>query len=290
MNLKGSDLEKREAIFSGHYLLNAPSAATLALVEHARSMIAKTFAPMDPEQAQSSMEVARFIALVGPLKSTFTNDIRTKELVRGILSESGVDLDRTCFDVPRMRVVPHSGYLSAGVSYAYQAHRDTWYSSPHCQVNHWMPIFAVTPERAMSMFPEYWDRAVPNSSEQFDYGEWCRIGRQQATAQTTTDTRKHPLPLAPIDVRSDTRFCGMPGDMLMFSAAHLHSTAPNTSGSTRFSIDFRTLNLDDIEARRGAHNVDSHSRGTTLGDFLLASDLSKVPVQLINQAEAAHAA
>lgn len=191
--------------------------------------------------------------------------------------------------MPRLRIAPHGGYLSAGVSYAYQAHRDTWYSSPHAQVNYWMPVFAVTPERAMSMFPDYWDRAVPNSSDGFDYDEWCRVGRQQATSQTTVDTRKHPLPLAAIETRSDTRFCGMPGDLLMFSSAHLHATAPNTSGRTRFSIDFRTLHLDDIAAGRGAPNVDSRARGTTLGDFLRAADFSRIDAALVDREGAAHA-
>jgi len=290
LNFNGSDLQRREAIFAGRYLVNASSPATLALVEHAQGMIAETFSGLDPENAQTGMDVPRFVSLVGPLKTRFTNDTRTKELLRDILVEYGADLRRTYFDVPRMRVVPHSGYLSAGVSYAYEAHRDTWYSSPHCQVNYWMPIFPVTPERAMSMFPEYWDRAVPNSSDHFDYDEWCRVGRQQAATQTKTDTRKHPLPLGPIDIRSDMRVCGMPGDMLMFSAAHLHSTAPNTSGRTRFSIDFRTLNLDDIEAGRAAPNVDCRAKGSTLGDFLRADDFSRIPADLLNQQWSAHAA
>ncbi len=289
LNHPCTDDERRQALFDGRYLLNSASAATLALVAHAQAMIRAAFAPLDPESAQSGIDVASFIERVGPLKSAFTNDLRTKELVRAILAEGGADERRTYFDVPRMRVVPHSGYLAAGVSYAYKAHRDTWYSSPQAQVNHWMPIFAVTPERAMSMFPEYWDRAVANSSSEFDYDEWCRVGRQQAMAQTTTDTRKHPLPLAPIDTKSDLRICGMPGDMFMFSAAHLHSTAPNTSGKTRFSLDFRTLNLDDVEAGRGAPNVDSRAIGTTLGDFLRADDFTKIAPEFIERECAAHA-
>ena len=77
--------------------------------------------------------------------------------------------------------------------------------------------------------------------------------------------------------------------MFLFSAAHLHSTAPNTSGKTRFSIDFRTLNLDDVEARHGAANVDSRARGTTLGDFLRADDFSKIASTLVER-ELAHGA
>ena len=284
LNSRSGDLERRNALFEGRYLVNSASDATLALVAHAEAMIRAALAPHDPQTAQDEMDVAQFVARVGPLKSAFTNHLRTKHLVRDILAEYGADLQRTYFDVPRLRVAPHGGYLSAGVSYAYKAHRDTWYSSPHCQVNYWTPVFQVTSERAMSMFPEYWDRAVPNTSDQFDYDEWCRVGRQQATSQTTIDTRKHPLPLGEIETRSDLRFCGMPGDMLIFSSAHLHATAPNTSGKTRFSLDFRTLNLDDVEEGRSAPNVDSRARGTTLADFLRADDFSRIDPECIAHA------
>jgi hypothetical protein len=289
LNSRSSDRERRNALFAGQYLLNSASPATLALVAHAEAMIGAALGPHDPQTAQDDLDVATFIARVGPLKSAFTNHLRTKELVRDILLEYGADLRRTYFDVPRLRVAPHGGYLSAGVSYAYAAHRDTWYSSPHSQVNYWMPVFQVTPDRAMSMFPEYWERPVPNSSGDFDYDEWCRVGRQQAASQTKVDTRKHPLPLAAIDTRSDTRICGMPGDVLMFSSAHLHSTAPNTSGKTRFSIDFRTLHLDDIAEGRGAPNIDTRARGTTLGDFLRADDFAKIASEIVEQEGAAHA-
>jgi hypothetical protein len=66
----------------------------------------------------------------------------------------------------------------------------------------------------------------------------------------------------------------------MFSGAQLHSTVPNTSGRTRFSIDFRTVNIDDVRARRGARNVDAACTGTTLRDFVCCSDLEAMPEEL----------
>ncbi len=47
-----------------------------------------------------------------------------------------------------------------------------------------------------------------------------------------------------------------PGDMLCFCCAHLHASVPNTSGRARFSIETRTVNIDDIHNERGAPNVD----------------------------------
>jgi hypothetical protein len=267
----------RRLVFDGELLLYTRNAATAALADHAMAFAAEALAPLDPQTAQDHLDVSGFVQRVGPLKTRFTNDRRTKELIRDVLSAFGCDLEDTCFDVPRLRVVPHSGYLTSGVSYAYKAHRDIWYASPTAQLNWWMPVYPVTADRAMSFFPEYWTTAVPNSSAEFDYAEWCRVGRQLAVSQIGQDTRKHPLPAAPVSTASEFRIAGTKGDVILFSAAHLHATAANVSGRTRFSIDFRTVNLSDLTAGRGAPNVDSRAIGSTLGDFIRASDFSPIP-------------
>lgn len=265
--------EVRSQVFRGDLIVQSRRPATQALADHAQLMILEALGD-NPERAQFRLTVEEFIQKVGPLKTRFTNDRRTKELVRDVLSSFGCDLADTSFDVPRLRVVPHGDYLSSGVSYAYKAHRDTWYSSPFAQVNWWMPAFDVTPERAMSMLPGYWDQPVANSSGDFDYGEWCSVGRKLAAVQGKVDTRKHPLPSEAVRMDSELRIAGTTGDMLIFSAAQLHATAPNESGVTRFSIDFRTVSHSDLQERRGAPNVDTKARGTTLGDFLSATDFS----------------
>jgi hypothetical protein len=266
--------QRRTLIFEGNLLQYGATSSTKQLADHAISMMTRELAPYEPEKAQFDLPVESFIKRVGALKSGFTNDLTTKMLVRNILISFGCDLEDTYFDVPRLRVVPHGDYLSSGVSYAYKAHRDIWYSSPAAQLNWWMPVLTVTPERAMSFFPAYWDKPVENSSAEFDYADWCSVGRQLASSQVKTDTRKHPLPLAPVDCTSELRLAGTKGDVTIFSAAHLHATAPNISGETRFSIDFRTINMSDITNKKGSPVIDSLARGTTLGDFLRASDFA----------------
>ena len=66
------------------------------------------------------------------------------------------------------------------------------------------------------------------------------------------------------------------GGVMLFSGNQLHSTVPNTSGRTRFSIDFRTVNLDDVLARREAPNVDSECTGTSMRDFMRARDCERI--------------
>jgi hypothetical protein len=65
--------------------------------------------------------------------------------------------------------------------------------------------------------------------------------------------------------------------VIVFSAAQLHSTVPNSSGQTRFSIDFRTVHLDDVVNKAGAANIDSYCTGSTMGDYLRCADRSPLP-------------
>ena len=69
--------------------------------------------------------------------------------------------------------------------------------------------------------------------------------------------------------------------MILFCGAQMHSTVPNTSGVCRYSIDFRTVNLDDAvePPRRG--QCDSASTGTTMRDYLRATDLSHIPESVV---------
>ena len=64
---------------------------------------------------------------------------------------------------------------------------------------------------------------------------------------------------------------------MLFSAQHLHSTVPNNSGRTRFSIDFRTVHEDDIRNPTGAKMVDAYCTGTTLRDFIRSTDHARFP-------------
>jgi len=65
----------------------------------------------------------------------------------------------------------------------------------------------------------------------------------------------------------------------------MHSSVPNTSGVTRFSIDFRTVHVDDVIAFRGAPNVDSTCTGTTMNDYLRGTDLAHIPQEIVNEYE-----
>jgi hypothetical protein len=70
--------------------------------------------------------------------------------------------------------------------------------------------------------------------------------------------------------------------MILFSGAQMHSTVPNTSGSTRFSMDFRSVHAADLRKRRGAPNIDSACTGTVLREFMRVKDLEKLPDDIVS--------
>src|SRR2546425_2915183 len=65
--------------------------------------------------------------------------------------------------------------------------------------------------------------------------------------RSKTDTRKQPHAEEPLELDPQIRLIPPVGGLFMFSAAQMHSTVPNTSGRTRFSVDFRTIHIDRSE-------------------------------------------
>jgi hypothetical protein len=276
-----SDDERRERLFAGDLFVYSPTASTRALVDFARSMSEEAFAPYYPPDAQHHLEAQAYVDVLAGLKPTFINHPRSKELVSAILADLGADVTQTYFDVPRLRSMT-SEFLNAGLTLQFETHRDTWFSAPFCQVNWWMPVYDVVESNVMAFHPKYFSQGAANSSRDYDYDEWVTTGRTSAAQQVSVETRKQPELEEEIEMRPDIRLITPPGGIIVFSGAQLHTTVPNTSGKTRFSIDFRTVNQADVAARRGAPNVDSECTGTNLGDFLRATDLQTLPRDLID--------
>jgi hypothetical protein len=281
-----TDDARRRALYDGQLFVFSPTPSSLELVRLVREMAWAAFDPLDPESAQFHLPVEKYVEILTSLKPTFIHHPRCKELLPGILGDLGCDLAKTYFDVPRLRTATSGGYLTAGIAYAFHPHRDTWYSAPMCQINWWMPVYDIEPENAMAFHLRYWARPVQNGSADYNYAEWNRQSRQSAAQHIKTDTRKQPRPEELVELDPQVRLICPPGGIIVFSAAHLHSTVPNTSGRTRFSIDFRTVHLDDALEGPTALNVDSACTGTTMGDYLRAADLAHLPAELIAYYEA----
>jgi hypothetical protein len=276
-----SDARRREKLYGGDIFVGSPRPSTLALVAFARELIEEAFAPLDPVQAQHELPVERFVEIFGPLKPRFIHHPRTKDLLRAVVEELGGDLDETYIDVPRLRGATSDGYLTAGVGYAFPHHRDVWWSAPLAQLNWWIPIYDFESESSMAFHPHYWDKGLSNGSEEFNYYEYNAVGRAQASQHIGKDTRKQPGPREAVEPGPEIRVVCPVGGIIGFSGAQMHSTVPNTSGRTRFSIDFRTVNMADLIAGRSAPNVDTYCEGTSLRDFRRGRDAAPMPDEIV---------
>jgi len=276
-----TDDERRRQLFDGQLHVYSGTPGSRGLVEHATQMIREVFGDLDPELAQYHMPAEQYAAVLAELKPKFIHHPDSKRHIQQLLADLKCDLERTYFDVPRMRTATSDEYLTTGIAYAFHPHRDTWYSAPLCQLNWWIPIFEIESGRSMAFHPRYWAQGVKNGSSGYNYGEWNRTSRFQASQHVKVDTRVQPKPEEPMELDPQVRVITPPSGVLLFSAAQMHSTVPNNTGRTRFSIDFRTVHLSDVEAFQGAHNVDSSCTGTTMADYLRGSDLAHISPDLV---------
>lgn len=274
------DRARLDALYGGDLIVRSPSPATEAFVAHAREMISATFDGMDPLLAQHRLEVEEFAARFAPLKSAFIHAPQSLRCIKAILEEAGCDPDQTYIDVPRMRVSTSDGYLTSGAAYAHHPHRDTWYSAPMAQINWWMPLWDFEPSAGMAFHPRYWSEPLRNGSHAFDYYRWNSEGRAQAHLHVRTDTRVQPKAEEPVELEPEVRIVPRAGACILFSAAQLHSTCRNVSGRSRYSVDFRVLNIADVAARHGAPNIDSAPTGTSLRDFVRMRDFAPMPEEI----------
>jgi hypothetical protein len=275
------DNDRRKHLYQGAIFLHAPSESGLKLCQLARELVEEAFAPTDPRKIQDSMPPERAAEILSVVKPKFIHHPKAKGYIQEMLVELGCSLEKTYFDVPRLRTAFPGDYLKTGIAYAFHPHRDTWYSAPFNQINWWMPVYPINSENCMAIHPRYWSEPIRNGSSTYNYHRWNLESRFSAAQQVKADTRVQPRPEEPVELEPQFRLICEPGAAYQFSAAQLHSTVPNTSDLTRYSIDFRTVHLDDVCSRTGAPNIDSACTGTSMADFLKGSDFSRLPAEAL---------
>ena len=156
----------------------------------------------------------------------------------------------------------------------FYGHRDTWYANPQVMLTWWIPLHDVAPEETFEFMPAAFATAVKNDSEIFDFDAWVRSGQEKRIGwqdpRTGQTERYSQLQESPPGRR--VPFAAHAGDVLLFAAQHLHQTRPNTTGRTRFSIDFRTVHLGDHESGLGPVNVDNRSTGSSLKQLVRSAE------------------
>jgi hypothetical protein len=259
----------RESIYQGDLVLFTTITSVGELVRFAREQLQGVFSPHDPEEAHLHFTPEEAASLLAKWKPAFMREERSKQLLKDIVDEVGFSLSDTHLDLLKPRTAFTVDHLTTGIAFAFPWHRDTWYAAPAQQINWWLPIFPLSKTNAMKFDLNSFAAPVKNTSSGFDYYE-INKDRLKTATQTKVETQSRPEAVSH-DPENHTVVIPRPGSILLFSGTHLHATIPNTSGRSRYSIDFRTVDRRDVMAGVGAPIVDAACTGTSLRDFINAT-------------------
>lgn len=127
-------------------------------------------------------------------------------------------------------------------------------------------------DNSMHFYPRGFGNVIENDSGDYNY-YLANAWRGRIKDFSGKDTRVHPAPTPPLPTDEQTLFLvPPPGGIMLFSGDQLHASTPNTSGRSRYSVDFRTVYAPDLEDGRGAPMADVACRGTALRDFHRQTD------------------
>lgn len=236
-----------EAVFSGHVLVFSGLSSARSIVEIARDTIDRVFTPHDPFRAHEVLPAADYKALNIALRKAFdANRDATAAFQSMFVEAAGIDPSTTYRDRLILRSSPPIAPLHEDPQVVLPAHRDTWGSGYLCQINWWMPVHEIEAASTAMIYPGYWDLPVANNAKGWDW----RLMRH--------DPAYPPLPTT---TQAFERADGLPlllepGEVAVFSGAHLHATIPNRTGRPRFSADTRTVDMRHVTQGLGGPDVD----------------------------------
>lgn len=282
-NPQASNDELREMLFAGQLVVYTGLPAVAELVEHTRQELNALFDPHDPQHVHAHFSPSELAEMLSSWKPRFMRMEKSLRLSKEVLEQVGFDPTTTHYDFLKPRTSYPVGHLTTGIAYAFPWHRDTWYAAPRQQINLWFPIWDVRADNAMGFDPSGFGQNVPNDSNEFDY--YRRNQERQSLAKVVgKDTRSQP---GAIDwqVEHEDILLISPGEILLFSADQLHRSIPNTSGLSRYSIDYRVVDVTDVHADRGAPALDVACTGTAIRDFKRVSDDGPMPESCVRRLE-----
>ena len=273
--LRDSAAETRGALYAGTAFHLAPNEASLAFVSLARAELAATLGFEDVRAAHARLSPDDFFERLGRVRKRLYLEPDAHAHVRRVIASLGFDLADLAFDPARLRVIAHRGHENPLAAPVYYAHRDTWYAHPQALVTWWIPLDDLAEEETFAFHPAAFAQPIPNDSEIFDYDAWVRdghslkIGWQDKRSSTLA---RYPGVRGAIEPGPAVGFSCRRGDVLLFAGAHFHGSRPQATGRTRYSLDFRVVDLADAREGRGAPNVDNRSRGSALPEYVLGAE------------------
>ena len=236
-----------EALFGGALMIFEDLPPVGRLVDRVKTILADIFDTEEPHLAERDLSATCFRGLAMRARATVAADATVARYWWDTLAVIGYRRDAIWLDQIRLRVVPSRGDIDHQRLRTVPPHRDTWGSGIMAQINWWLPLYPLVESSTMLIWPDAFRHPIANNS-----GEW----RFEAFRKGSGDG----YPLLPVararPIQPGLPVLIQPGQMLGFSAAHLHAGASDASGRTRLGVDTRSVWESDRKAGRGAPNVD----------------------------------
>lgn len=260
--------------FAGELLLFPPATAMKKLLAKVRQIARESFGAPHPPHAHRIHPRAAFLRRAENAQTRVNSEC--KPLFAQVLAENGIAADGLFWDTLGLRVAPPvrnaEDFNKRGFRSHVAAHRDTWGAGFQAQINWWTPVWPLAARRTMGFYPSYWRRPLPNTTAEWSFKEFlesrraAKNGRAAEYPSAPQAMAEPDEPIAPLLIK--------PGELLCFSSAHLHASVLNQTSLSRFSLEIRTVHLDDLQNGRGAPNADNKTEKPLLGLYSSAADNS----------------
>jgi len=269
----------RARVYAGDIFLLPANDLSQHLADTVSALLVEEFGA-NPRRAHARFNDFEFFRRAGRLRKRIYEGKQFHDYMQALVDAVADPAAAYAFEIIRLRVVEHEGWRNPHAAAVYHGHRDTWYSHPQCLITWWLPVHDVVDDETFWFYPQYFGSAAKNDSAKFDYDTWLERDRTRKVGWQNRDAGLEALyPRWFDESESDESdrigFSCQKGDILIFAGHQLHRTKPNSTGLTRFSLDFRAVHMDDYRADRGAPNVDNGATGSAMQDYLMPAEDSR---------------
>ena len=271
--------EFHDRIYAGEILCFRSLPEMANLVEHTKSLASAAASPHSPPEVHKHFSREEMIDVFGEYQRNFSRSEVSLSIWQNLIEQIGLSPDSLARDRLLARVqTPKEDKPEIDrnrVVSTLRFHRDTWGSNLYSQVNWWAPIYPISAGRTMAIYPEFWDKPVPNTSAEFDLSDVIRRSRDASIPSPDVDAViPHMQP--DFDPGVGEPVLIEPGDLIAFSGAHAHISVAENTGLTRFSFETRSLWIPDVIDGNGAPNIDGQAKWMSPGWFKRMSDRTRL--------------
>lgn len=245
-----------DAVYNGEFLLFDRGGGKL--IKAARQLCRRVFETSAIEKAHEKYKPKDFLVRAAEAQREFNQPPYKQHFADWLRAVGIEDQSDVYWDALGLRIAAPVDTHAGGFRSHVGVHRDTWGAGIQSQINWWAPIMPLSYGRTMAFYPHYWQRALGNTTAQWSFEDYLaarrevkKQGRAAGYPPAPTSTEAPATP--PYLVRPRC------GELLAFSAAHLHTSVENRTRLTRYSLEIRTVHRADVRRQRGAPNVDCDS-------------------------------